>query len=146
MKTQKNTMKTASRVLKYLGRYKLLMLLSFLLAAASVAMTLYIPILIGRVIDCFAEDPSVETIAPYLVKITVLVLLTAFSQWLMNAVNNRISFHIVRDVRNDAIRKIQRLPLSYLDSHKTGDIVSRMISDVDQFADGMLMGFSPLFT
>ncbi len=139
-------MKTASRVLKYLGRYKLLMLVSFLLAAASVAMTLYVPILIGKVIDTFGESFTLADIVPYLLKITVLVLLTALAQWLMNTVNNRISFHIVRDVRNDAIKKIQKLPLSYLDSHKTGDIVSRMIADVDQFSDGLLMGFAQFFT
>ncbi len=146
MKKQKNTMKTASRVLKYLGRYKLLMLVSFLLAAASVAMTLYVPILIGKVIDTFGGSFTLADIVPYLLKITVLVLLTALAQWLMNTVNNRISFHIVRDVRNDAIKKIQKLPLSYLDSHKTGDIVSRMIADVDQFSDGLLMGFAQFFT
>jgi len=139
-------MKTASRVLKYLGRYKLLMLVSFLLAAASVAMTLYVPILIGKVIDTFGASFTLADIVPYLLKITVLVLLTALAQWLMNTVNNRISFHIVRDVRNDAIKKIQKLPLSYLDSHKTGDIVSRMIADVDQFSDGLLMGFAQFFT
>ncbi len=146
MKKQKNTVKTASRVLKYLGRYKLLMLVSFLLAAASVAMTLYVPILIGKVVDAFGASFVLADILPYLLKITVLVLLTALAQWLMNTVNNRISFHIVRDVRNDAIKKIQKLPLSYLDSHKTGDIVSRMIADVDQFSDGLLMGFAQFFT
>ena len=146
MKKQKNTLKTASRVLKYLGRYKLLMLVSFLLAAASVAMTLYVPILIGKVVDAFGASFVLADILPYLLKITVLVLLTALAQWLMNTVNNRISFHIVRDVRNDAIKKIQKLPLSYLDSHKTGDIVSRMIADVDQFSDGLLMGFAQFFT
>ncbi len=146
MKNRKNTLKTASRVLKYLGKYKLLMLLSFLLAATSVAMTLYVPILIGKVVDSFADVFSMEEILPYLLQITVLVLLTALAQWLMNTVNNRISFHIVRDVRNDAFEKLQKLPLSYLDSHKTGDIVSRMIADVDQFADGLLMGFAQFFT
>lgn len=146
MKNRKNTMKTASRVLKYLGKYKLLMLLSFLLAATSVAMTLYVPILIGKVVDSFADAFSMKEILPYLLQITVLVLLTALAQWLMNTVNNRISFHIVRDVRNDAFLKLQRLPLSYLDSHKTGDIVSRMITDVDQFADGLLLGFAQFFT
>ena len=146
MKKQKNTVKTASRVLKYLGRYKLLMLVSFLLAAVSVAMTLYVPILIGKVVDAFGASFVLADILPYLLKITVLVLLTALAQWLMNTVNNRISFHIVRDVRNDAMKKIQKLPLSYLDSHKTGDIVSRMIADVDQFSDGLLMGFAQFFT
>ncbi len=147
---KKNTAKkgTASRVLKYIGRYKLLLLLSLLFAAASVAMTLYLPILIGDVINYFASPASVEMekILPILLEIVILVLLTAAAQWLINTVNNRITYHVVRDVRNDAFEKLQHLPLSYLDSHPSGDIVSRMIADVDQFADGLLLGFTQFFT
>ncbi len=139
---------TAGRVLKYIGRYKLLLLLSLLFAAASVAMTLYLPILIGDVINYFASPASVEMgkILPILFEIVFLVLLTAAAQLLINTVNNRITYHVVRDVRNDAFEKLQHLPLSYLDSHPSGDIVSRMIADVDQFADGLLLGFTQFFT
>jgi len=148
MKKRKASRGTVKRVLKYIGRYKLLLFISLLLAAASVAMSLYLPILIGSVVDTFASPETVrmEVILPLLLKILVLVGLTALAQWLMNTVNNRITYHVVRDVRNDAFGKIQHLPLSYLDSHPTGDIVSRMIADVDQFADGLLLGFTQFFT
>ena len=137
---------TLKRVLKYAGRYKPLVFLSFLLAAASVLMTLYVPILIGRVVDSFVGRVSIDLILPILFKIVVLVLLTALAQWLMNAVNNRIAFHVVRDVRNDAFRKLQRLPIKYADTHPTGDTVSRMIADADQFSEGLLLGFTQLFS
>ena len=139
---------TVGRVLNYIGRYKLLLALSLLLAAASVAMTLYLPILIGDVINHLADPASInlDTILAILIKIVLLVLLTAVAQWLINTVNNRITYHVVRDVRNDAFEKLQHLPLSYLDSHPSGDIVSRMITDVDQFADGLLLGFTQFFT
>ena len=134
------------RVLRYVGRYKPLMLLSLLLAAVSVLMTLYVPILIGRVVDSFVDKVSIDFILPILLQIVFLVLLTALSQWLMNTVNNRIAFQVVRDVRNDAFRKLQRLPVSYMDSHKTGDTVSRIIADADQFTEGLLLGFTQLFS
>lgn len=139
---------TVKQVLRYVGRYRLPLLVSLLLAAASVAMTLYVPILIGEAIDLIADAGKVDFdgILVILKKVVVLVLATALAQWLMNMVNNRITYHIVRDVRNDACQKIQRLPLSYLDSHPTGDIVSRVIADVDQFADGLLLGFTQFFT
>lgn len=137
---------TLKRVLRYISRHKLWVLLSLLLATLSVAMVLYVPILIGQVVDRFVGQVSLKEIAPILLRITVLVLLTALLQWLMNAVNNRMAFHIVRDVRDDAFSKLQRLPLSYADSHPTGDTVSRIISDVDQFSEGLLLGFAQLFT
>ena len=144
----KATKGTLRRVLKYIGKYKLLLLLSLLLAAASVAMTLYLPIRIGDVIDYFVSpaDVKAQEIIPILLEIVILVLLTAVAQWLINTVNNRITYHVVRDVRNDAFARLQHLPLSYLDSHPTGDIVSRMIADVDQFSDGLLLGFTQFFT
>ena len=139
---------TLRRVLKCIGKYKLLLLLSLLLAAVSVAMTLYLPIRIGDVIDYFVSpaDVKAQEIIPILLEIVILVLLTAIAQWLINTVNNRITYHVVRDVRNDAFARLQHLPLSYLDSHPTGDIVSRMIADVDQFSDGLLLGFTQFFT
>ncbi len=145
---KKATPGTIKRVLRYIGKYKFLLLLSLFLAAASVAMTLYLPILIGKVIDCFISPPtaSFQNILPYLIEIVILVLLTAVLQWLIHTVNNRITYHVVRDVRNDTFERIQHLPLSYLDSHPVGDIVSRMITDVDQFADGLLLGFTQFFT
>ena len=116
MKKQKAARGTVKRVLRYIGRYKFLLLLSLLLAAASVAMTLYLPLLIGNVIDCFVSADAVDyaLIGSLLAKICLFVLLTVLAQWLMNTVNNRITFHIVRDVRNDAFARMQRLPLSYL--------------------------------
>ena len=148
-KTKKSLPKgTVRQVFKYVGHYRLALLFSLLLAAASVAMTLYVPILIGEAIDLIVDKGQVffDDILVILKKIVVLVLATALAQWLMNMVNNRITYHIIRDVRNDACRKIQHLPLSYLDAHPTGDIVSRVIADVDQFADGLLLGFTQFFT
>ena len=139
---------TLRRVLSYIGRYRFLFVLSVLLAAASVVMTLYIPILIGDAIDVMIGKGGVDfsVILMLLQKVFVLIALTAVAQWLMNTINNRITFQVIRDVRNDACAKLQTLPLSYLDSHKSGDIVSRIIADVDQFADGLLLGFSQFFT
>lgn len=143
-----NTKSTVIKVLKYIKKYRILLILSLLLAAASVAMTLYVPILIGDSIDCIIEKGNVdfEAIAAYLVKIAIIVGLTALCQWIMNTINNKITFNVVRDIREQAFRKIEILPLSYIDSHSHGDIVSRVIADVDQFAEGLLMGFTQFFT
>jgi ATP-binding cassette subfamily B protein len=136
------------RIFQYIGHYSLFILLSMALAAVVVAFTLYAPILIGDAIDSITGPGQVDfaSITPLLVKTGILIGATAVLQWLMNTINNRITYHIVRDVRNSAIRKLEILPLSYLDSHSTGDTVNRMISDADQFADGLLMGFTQLFT
>lgn len=143
-----NTKSTVIKVLKYIKRYRVLLVLSLLLAAASVAMTLYVPILIGDSIDCIIDEGNVDfgTIADYLLKIAITVGLTALCQWIMNTINNKITFNVVRDIREQAFRKIEILPLSYIDSHSHGDIVSRVIADVDQFAEGLLMGFTQFFT
>ncbi|MDO4283746.1 MAG: ABC transporter ATP-binding protein [Eubacteriales bacterium] len=140
--------KTLSKVLHYIGQYKFLLVLSVILAAVTVILTLYVPILFGDAIDDIVAKGQVDfdLIAFYMKRIAVLVILTAVLQWLMNTVNNRITYHIVRDIRAKAFRRIQILPLSYLDGHSTGDIVSRVIADVDQFTDGLLMGFTQLFT
>lgn len=142
---QKNTV---VKVLKYIKKYRALLILSLILAAASVAMTLYVPVLIGNSIDCIIGENNVDfkTISAYLIKIAVIVGITALFQWIMNTINNKITFNVVRDIREQAFRKIEILPLKYIDSHSYGDIVSRVIADVDQFADGLLMGFTQFFT
>ena len=139
---------TVGKVLKYLKRYKILFAISLLLAAGIVALTLYIPILVGNAIDLAVGKGLVDFdgIFSILVKIGIVATLTAILQWIMNVCNNRITFGIVRRLRRDAFKKIQSLPLSYLDSRSVGDTVSRVIGDVDQFSDGLLMGFSQLFT
>ena len=136
------------RVIKSLGRYLPLLLASLLLAAASVAGTLYIPILVGDAIDCIVGpgDVDLQTVLTLLGQVAAVAAGTALLQWIMSDLNNRITFGVVRDVRADAFRKLQILPLSYLDAHPGGELVSRLIADADQFADGLLMGFTQLFT
>ena len=124
------------------------MVLSILFAAITVALTLYTPILIGDAIDLIVGKGQVDFagIAAILIKTGIIIGITALIQWLMNTINNRITYHVVRDIRNEAFRKIEILPLSYIDAHPYGDIVNRVIADADQFADGLLMGFTQLFT
>ncbi len=143
-----SNMGTIKRVLKYLNTYKWLFFLSLVLAAAVVGLTIYVPILVGDAIDMAVGKDNVnfEGILRVLLEICILSSVTAALQWIMNVCNNKITFGIVRRLRRDAFVKIQTLPLSYLDSHAVGDTVSRVISDVDQFSDGLLMGFSQLFT
>ncbi len=139
---------TLKKILFYVGRYKIHLFFSIILAAVSVAMTLYIPVLAGNAIDLAIGKGKVdfEGMMPNLIGIGLLAILTAAAQWIMNTLNNRITFRVVRDIRNSAIEKIQNLPLAYIDSKPSGDTVSRIISDADQFADGLLMGFTQLFT
>lgn len=136
------------KVLKYVGRYKALLIISIMLAAVSVAASLCIPVFAGKAIDCIIGKGNVDfaSIKTNLIFIGALACVSALAQWIMNSLNNRISFRVVRDVRNAAMKKIQILPLSYLDKHPAGETVSRIISDADQFADGLLMGFTQLFT
>ena len=142
---KRNTMR---RLLRYLKKYWLLLILSLLFAALTVAMTLYLPILIGQAVDLIVAPGQVEfsTIARLLLKMGILIGATALSQWIMNACNNRITYRTVRDIRSDAFARLEILPLRYIDAHSYGEIVSRMIADVDQFADGLLMGFTQFFT
>ena len=141
---QKDVLK---KVWKYLEHYRMLILLSFLFSIAVVVLTLYVPILVGRAIDQIVETGvHFGPIKGYLFAIGVLVLITAVLQWIMNQINNKVTYHVVRDIRKEAFDKLQNLPLKYIDSHSYGEIVSRMITDVDQFADGLLMGFTQLFT
>ncbi|MBQ7939579.1 MAG: ABC transporter ATP-binding protein [Clostridia bacterium] len=139
---------TIAKVLSYMKSYRWFIALSLLLALISVVLTLYVPILIGRAIDDIVEAGQVNfsRIVPLLAESCVLVAVTAVMQWIMNTVNNRITYSVVRDVRSAAFSHIQKLPLSYLDRHPSGSIVSRVIADADQFADGLLMGFTQLFT
>lgn len=142
---QKGTLK---KVLRYIRRYWLLVGLSVLLAGGSVAATLYIPILTGDAVDLIVGPGQVDFpgIFAILVQIGVVIGLAALAQWIMSVINNRVTYRVVRDIRGEAFRKLQSLPLSYLDTRPVGETVSRVIADVDQFADGLLMGFTQLFT
>ena len=141
-------METMKKVLAHIGQYKWLVFLSLLLSAGTVLLTLYVPILIGRAIDQIIEAGAVrfDLIMPILIEIGICVLITALGQWIMNVTNNRVTFDVVRDIREEALACIEKLPLSYIDAHPHGEIVSRVIADADQFADGLLMGFTQLFT
>ncbi len=139
---------TLKKVLRYIRKYWFFLVCSILCAAATVTLTLYIPILTGDAIDCILGQGKVDFPAVFVIlkKMAVAVALTAFTQWVMSVCNNRIAYHVVRDIRRDAFDKIQILPLKYLDAHPYGEIVSRIIADVDQFSDGLIMGFTQLFT
>ena len=136
------------KIFNRLSRYKLFIALSFIFAIAIVGLTLYIPIIIGRGIDLIIGKGNVDF--PRLIKLLsgagIVAVVTSVLQWLMNTINNRITYGVVRDIREEAFKKLEILPLSYIDSHSSGDIVSRIISDVDTFADGLLMGFTQFFT
>ena len=136
------------RVLQYIGPHVSLVALSLVLCLISVALTLYVPILVGRAVDCIVGPNAVDfaALTPILMTIAVCIVIAAAAQWVMNALHNSITNDTVRDIRRDAFAHIQNLPLSYLDAHPTGDTVSRMIADVDTFADGLLMGFTQLFS
>ena len=140
--------KRVMQIMKYLKNYRLLTAASILLAAVTVALTLYVPIVIGEAIDNIVSEHNVNfaAIAALLTRVAVVVGITALLQWIMNTINNRITYGVVRDVRGAAFRKIEVLPLGFIDSQSQGDIVSRVIADADQFADGLLMGFTQLFT
>ena len=139
---------TIKKVFKYLRRYWLLTILSIIFAALSVAGTLSIPVIVGKAIDNIIDQNNVDktSVFYYLLAVLVICLAVGLLQWLMNSINNKITFNITKDIRNEAFDKIQSLPLSYLDSHASGEIVNKIISDVDQFAEGLLMGFTQLFS
>ncbi len=136
------------KVLDHIGKYKFFLLFSIVLAAVSVVLTLYIPILTGQAVDCILGPGAVDFdgIWAILKEMAVIIVITAAVQWLMNTCNNKIAYQVVRDVRDEAFKKLQILPLKYIDGHSHGDIVSRIIADVDQFSDGLLLGFTQLFT
>ena len=147
-KAQKAQKGTLGKVLRYIRPYWALVALSIFLAAVTVASSLYIPILTGDAVDLIVGPGQVDLAAIFriLVEVGVVVAVTAVSQWVMNLLNNRITYRVVRDIRSAAFRKLQVLPLHYVDAHPAGEVVSRMIADVDQFADGLLMGFTQLFS
>ena len=139
---------TLKKVLRYMKPYRFFLLLSVILAAITVASTLYLPLLIGKAVDCIVGKGNVnfDGLIAVLIKMAVMIGITALAQWIMNVCNNKLTYQIVRDIRNEAFEKIEVLPLKYIDGHAHGEIVSRVIADVDQFADGLLMGFTQLFT
>ena len=139
---------TLKKVLHYMKPYRFFLLLSVILAAITVASTLYLPLLIGKAVDCIVGKGNVnfDGLIAVLIKMAVMIGITALAQWIMNVCNNKLTYQIVRDIRNEAFEKIEVLPLKYIDGHAHGEIVSRVIADVDQFADGLLMGFTQLFT
>lgn len=139
---------TIRKILNYISKYKGMVLASVILAAISVVFTLYIPILIGQAVDQIVGPGQVNASALFVIlkKILVVSLITAGVQWMKNHINNRVTYYVVEDIRTKAFNHIQVLPISYLDSHPSGDIVSRIITDTDQFSEGLLMGFTQLFT
>ena len=143
-----NNKATMKRVLKYIRKYTPALVLSLLLAGLTVLLTLYIPILTGNAVDLIIGEGQVDMpdIFAIMKKIAIVMIITAVGQWVMNTCNNYITYHVIRDIRTDAFAKLEILPLKYLDAHAYGDIVSRVIADVDTFADGLLMGFTQLFT
>lgn len=145
MKKHKTTIR---RILSSIGRYKWGVLASLACALITVVLTLYVPILTGKAIDCILAPGSVDfaVMGGILMKIGVIILITAVSQWLMSHINNIITYRVVKDIRVRAFAKVESLPLKYIDSHSHGDIISRLIADIDQFSDGLLMGFTQLFT
>ena len=143
-----DSMKTLKKVMTFIGRYKALLVLSIVLAALSVVLQLYIPILFGNAIDGIIAKGKVDfgIIGYYLIRILIMVLIAGIATFVMNLINNRLTYRVVQDIRSKAIRKIQVLPLSYLDTKETGDIVSCVIADVDQVSDGLLLGLTQLFS
>ena len=139
---------TIKRILDYIGHYKWGVLLSLCLAAVTVITTLYAPILIGDGVDLIAgkQDVNFTGLMAVLRKMAVVILITAVSQWLMNHINNKITYRVVKDIRTKAFEHLEALPLRYVDSHPSGDVISRIIADIDQFSEGLLMGFTQLFT
>ena len=145
---KKNNKETMKLVLKYIRKYTPALVLSLLLAGLTVLLTLYIPILTGNAVDLIIGKGQVDMAGIFAImkKIAIAMIITAVGQWIMNTCNNYITYHVIRDIRTDAFAKLEILPLKYLDAHAYGDIVSRVIADVDTFADGLLMGFTQLFT
>ena len=148
MENKKNQTQTIKKVFHYLGKYRIFVVISILMAMASVALTLYVPKLTGNAIDYIIGPGQVEyaKVFQILIKIGVATLFIALVQWIMNICNNKMTYQVVQDIRNEAFEKLEILPLKYIDGHPHGEIVSRVIADVDQFADGLLMGFTQVFT
>ncbi len=148
MVDKKKNKGTLKKVFSYIGKYKYYLILSMFFAAVTVGLTLYAPILVGKAIDCIIGKENVDFVnmKSILIKVAIIVVSTALIQWLMNVCNNKITYNVSRDLRKKAFEKIEILPFSYIDTHSKGDIVSRVITDVDQLSDGLLMGFTQFFT
>lgn len=148
MADKKKNKGTLKKVFSYIGKYKYFLILSMFFAAVTVGLTLYAPILVGKAIDCIIGKGNVDFVnmKSILIKVAIIVASTALIQWLMNVCNNKITYNVSRDLRKKAFEKIEILPFSYIDTHSKGDIVSRVITDVDQLSDGLLMGFTQFFT
>lgn len=148
MVDKKKNKSTLKKVFSYIGKYKYFLILSMFFAAVTVGLTLYAPILVGKAIDCIIGKGNVDFVnmKSILIKVAVIVVSTVLIQWLMNVCNNKITYNVSRDLRKKAFEKIEILPFSYIDTHSKGDIVSRVITDVDQLSDGLLMGFTQFFT
>ena len=148
MKKKTGQGKTLKKVFRHLGRYRIFVVFSILLATVSVALTLYVPKLTGQAVDCIISAVQVDFpgVVEVMIRIGICTLVTALAQWLMNVCNNKMTYQVVQDIRNEAFHKIEILPLKYIDGRPHGEVVSRVIADVDQFADGLLMGFTQLFT
>ncbi|MDO5424569.1 MAG: ABC transporter ATP-binding protein [Eubacteriales bacterium] len=148
IKTTARQKETLKKVLRYLKKYRIYLVLSILMAAVTVALTLYVPKLTGKAVDLIVSKGNVDFPGVFriLIQIGVCIAVTALAQWIMSIFNNKMTYQIVRDIRNEAFQKIEILPLKYIDAHSYGEIVSRVIADVDQFADGLLMGFTQFFT
>ena len=140
--------RTLKRVLSYIKKYRVSVIFSIALATVTVALTLYVPVLTGQAVDCILGPGQVDyqMLVQILLKIAVIVLITAAAQWMMNHINNQITYKVVKDIRTKAFNHLEVLPLSYLDRHPAGDVVSRIIADIDQFSEGLLLGFTQLFT
>lgn len=140
--------RTLKRVLSYIKKYRVSVIFSIVLATVTVALTLYVPVLTGQAVDCILGPGQVDyqMLVQILLKIAAIVLITAAAQWLMNHINNQITYKVVKDIRTKAFNHLEVLPLSYLDRHPAGDVVSRIIADIDQFSEGLLLGFTQLFT
>lgn len=140
--------KTLVKVMKYIKKYRMLVVLSLIFAAVTVVTTLYLPILTGNAVDLMVKKGKVDFVGlkPIVRTMLIVLVITGVAQWIMNICNNYITYHVVQDIRKDAMDRIQIVPLKYLDGHAAGDIVSRVIADADQFADGLLMGFTQAFT
>ena len=145
---QERSRRTIRRVLRSIDKYRASVLLSLFLAVVTVALTLYVPILTGQAVDRIVAPGQVDYagLVKILAKILAAMAVTAASQWLMNHINNTITYRVVKDIRTQAFDHLERLPLSYIDSHPSGDIISRIVADVDQFSEGLLMGFTQFFT
>ena len=139
---------TIIKVIHYIRKYWIYLVLSIMMAAVTVMLTLYLPILTGRVIDLVLDKGMVDFAGVFVIlrRMAAVIAATAAAQWIMNVCNNKMTFRIVQDIRNEAFRRIEILPLKYIDGHSYGEVVSRVIADVDQFADGLLMGFTQFFT